>query len=404
MKGVNIYPELGTKLRDNTAQIRIRIDLGNQRLATDPTGYKIPVEAWDKTNRKVSIRYPNANYINAIIENKLNRLMNYIIKREALKLPITKQVLISLIESGSTFDSFYEFATEILEKKRLKDGLPYSVDSKRRYRDEILRMKQFRESLSFNQITVQFLEEYECWLITGYKKKDGSSLEKNSRWKALAFIRMVYNEALRAEVILPDHNPFRNFKVGSFETNTDKIKYLELQHLDLIEKYLTNTPGLAEMTMNVGWRFLFMCVSGMRISDAMQLDRSFVTSSGDLEYIPYKTRRHGNKATVPISNERQRRYLNETLNRTLPQTEQKNFRTTFNIHLKLIAAGCGLQHMNLTSHAGRHTMGSFLVDANVDTRPAMAMLGLKSDETLKTYAHLKADKLRSEAAKLGNVM
>lgn len=404
MRGINIYPELGTKLRDNTCPIRIRIDLNHKHIGTDLLGYKVPFTAWDKNNRRVKESEPGAEYLNVIIQNTITRHMNFILKREALKLPLNKEVLHNYLESGDMFNDFYQFADDLIEKKRLKDGLPYSVDSKRRYRDEILRLKQFRESLSFNQITVQFLEEYECWLITGYKKKDGSSLEKNSRWKALAFIRMVYNEALRAEVILPDHNPFRNFKVGSFEINTEKIKYLELQHVELIEKYLKETSDLPELTLNIGWRFLFMCVSGLRISDAMQLDKSFLTTSGDLEFIPHKTRRHGNKATVPISNERQRRYLHETLNRPLPKTEQKSFRTTFNIHLKLIAAGCGLQHMSLTSHAGRHTMGSFLVDANVETRPAMAILGLKSDETLKTYAHLKADKLRSEAAKLGNVM
>lgn len=56
------------------------------------------------------------------------------------------------------------------------------------------------------------------------------------------------------------------------------------------------------------------------------------------------------------------------------------------------------------NHVGRHTMGGFIVDANIETRPAMAMLGLKSAKTLLTYEHLKQDKLKNEADKLGGVM
>jgi len=37
-------------------------------------------------------------------------------------------------------------------------------------------------------------------------------------------------------------------------------------------------------------------------------------------------------------------------------------------------------------------------------RPAMAILGLKSAKTLLTYEHLKEEKLKTEALKLGNVM
>lgn len=94
----------------------------------------------------------------------------------------------------------------------------------------------------------------------------------------------------------------------------------------------------------------------------------------------------------------------DTLQRPLPGTDPKSFRTTFNIHLKIIAAAVGIHDVNLTSHVGRHTMGGFLVDANIETRPAMAILGLKSAKTLLTYEHLKEEKLKTESLKLGNVM
>jgi hypothetical protein len=49
-------------------------------------------------------------------------------------------------------------------------------------------------------------------------------------------------------------------------------------------------------------------------------------------------------------------------------------------------------------------MGSFLVDAGIETKAAMAILGVKSDRVIKGYMHLKESKLKSEANKLGGVM
>lgn len=39
----------------------------------------------------------------------------------------------------------------------------------------------------------------------------------------------------------------------------------------------------------------------------------------------------------------------------------------------------------LTSYVGRRTMGSFLVDANVDKKAAMAMLGVKKEAVVDLF-------------------
>ena len=118
---------------------------------------------------------------------------------------------------------------------------------------------------------------------------------------------------------------------------------------------------------------------------------------------PHKTRRHDNTATIPMSTDRQKRYLQTTLQNGFDNTvNPKSFRTTFNDHLKILAAMSGI-NINLTSHVGRHTMGGFIVDAGIEDKPAMAMLGIKSTKVIKTYLHLKNDKLKSEADKLKNV-
>ena len=145
-----------------------------------------------------------------------------------------------------------------------------------------------------------------------------------------------------------------------------------------------------------------MCVIGRRIRDAMQLDEGYFDDAGNLRFTPYKTRRHNNVAQIPIVSDRQKRYLKKTMELPLPKKDHKSFRTVFNEHLKVLAAHAGIS-INLTSHVGRHTMGSFMVDADIQTEASMAMLGVKSEKTIKIYRHLKQTKLMMEANKMKNV-
>lgn len=404
MEAVNIYPEL-IKWKPNKqglVPIAIRFDYKRQRVAYDQISHRIHPDDWNAAEKKVKSSFKQHVLLNQLIGNRLNKHRNYFLKRDTFNLPITKE-LIKMYVSGGNLESFCDYAEKLIENKKLKDGQGYSEDTKRRYRDEIKRLTKYQEEITFKDITEKFLKSYKLWLQNDYKKKDGKPLNKNSIWKALSFMQMVYNEAIDDEIILPDDNPFKKFEVGTYEEHPDKIKYLEVNEVEALEQILiSHTNNMEDLTIRVGWRFLSMCVSGLRISDAMMLNDMFFNDVGDLELTPHKTRRYGNTAQIPIVSERQRRYLQRTISLPLPPTDPKSFRTTFNIHLKILCAAAGIA--SFTSHAGRHTMGSLLVDANVEDKAAMRILGVKSNNVIKTYMHLKQSKLRSEASKLANII
>lgn len=409
MEVINIYPEFQKQRinKQGLAPIIIRFDFNRNRIGSDPIGHKVKPEFWDPKSKRVisqvgKQKYFNAGLINSILETTLSRHKNFILKRQAFGLPLTKDIIQQYLRSSSSYENFYDFAEKVIAEKTLKDGKCYSEDTKRRYKDEIKRMKQFKPELFFNNITVAFLTSYKLWMQNTFEKRNGGKLEKNSIWKALGFIRLVYNEAIASEIILAEGNPFKTFKVGSFEQDLAKVKYLELAEVEKLENLLLNDPSVPELTQKVGWRFLSMCVSGMRISDAMLLDDYMFNDKGDLAFTPHKTRRHENTAKIAINTERQKRYFEKTLTHKFRNMDAKSFRSTFNIHLKILAAKLGLQ-INLTSHVGRHTMGGFLVDGGVEDKAAMAMLGIKSNKVIRGYMHLKESKFIEEANKLKNV-
>lgn len=259
-------------------------------------------------------------------------------------------------------------------------------------------MQQFKSSITFKDITPDFLERYKRWMQD--IEIDGAKLHANSIWKALATVRMFWHVAIKEQIIPESNNPFKVFKVGRYKRELKKIKYLKLAEIDAIETVLLSKP-LDVVTLQVGWRFLFMCVSGLRISDARLLTDQFL--KGDMiEFTPYKTRRSDNAAQVPMINERQQRYLQRTLSYPLPEKPLNDLRDLFNAELRLLVQLAGItQHV--TSHFARHTMGSFLVDSSIDTKVAKQILGVKTDEVMNTYMHLKDSKILSEGKKLDGV-
>lgn len=405
METINIYAAINSQRVDGSgyASINIKVDVNSNHYGNENIGHKVKLEDWDPVTRTVKPSNPNYVYINSLISNKKNQIQGFIVKRQALGLPITKDVIKQVLKTKSIFPSFYKFAEELIDNKKFKDGTGYSEGTKGRYRTEIKRLKHFSPTLDFHQITVDFLEKYEYWMYNVYLKKDGSKMHKNGIWKALGFVRLIFNEAVSNGEYICDNNPFTKFDVGGYVTDMEKIKFLEINEIDKIERELLKNVNLSETTLAVGWRFLAMCVTGMRISDAKNFDDMFINENNELEYVPHKTRRHQNTARLPLTSPRQARYINETLKRPLPDLQLDSYRKMFNDHLKIIAAAAHIT-THITSHVGRHTMGGIIVDAGIEREPAKKILGIKSDKTLEVYKHLKADKLKKEADKLRNII
>ncbi len=327
MEAVNIYAEI-LKWKANKqglVPVAIRIDLAGKRVATKSIPHRIDPVHWDPVKRRVLAANPDHALLNQILESQIQQYRTFVVRRQAFNLPVTAELLKLLADKGSGADDFYTIAEDVLETKRLKDGLGYDTETKRRYRDEIKRLQLYRAQLAMEQMTPEFLRQYRTWLQTTYRKKDKQLLSKNGIWNAFKFIRMVWNEAIERQLVLPEQNPFRAFKFDGYEQDTSKIKWLELDDLDRLERVLQTDRHLQQLTVGIGWRFLAMCVCGMRISDAMAFDEAFFNDAGDLEFRPHKTRRHNNRAQIPVVGDRQRKYFEQALAHPLPKTDYRAF-------------------------------------------------------------------------------
>lgn len=402
MASISIIPQLKKKANSKTGTIIIRGFFNRVPVKALSTGYQVRQDHWDQQNRRVKDSAPNAALINICLQNKLQQIQGELLKKEMASQQIDGTTLAMLISGGSNID-FIDYCRQVINERKLKDGNGYDQSTKNRYLSEVKRLQQYLPKITFKEITAPWLTQYREWLQNSDSKNGTGKIHSNSIWKALSFVRMVWHEAVQQKIISSAGDPFKNFRVGKYKRVIEKIKYLKIDQIDAIEKMLIERESFLDLlTLQIGWRFLFMCVTGLRISDAWQLSDIIIKGSFLMEFSPHKTRRSGNRAQVPIANERQQRYLQKTLQFSFPKKSMSYTLFLFNRELRIIAQLAGI-NMHITSHVGRHSMGSFLVDGSIDSKAAQVILGVKSDEVMKTYLHLKETKLLSEASKLDAV-
>ena len=200
----------------------LAVTLNNKIIAREKMHKRVRLNDWDEKAQRT--REDEA--LNLLIEKRINELKQEFTRRQLLNEALTETLIKKIVDGEAYGGSFYEFAEHIISTKKLKDGLPYDNDTKRRYRNETDRMQLFRKDLQVHQVTFEFLTKYKEWMQFTYVKADGKKLHKNSIWKALSFIRMICNDAIKAGLMPAEIYPFRDFDIGTCETDISKIKYL----------------------------------------------------------------------------------------------------------------------------------------------------------------------------------
>lgn len=142
---------------------------------------------------------------------------------------IEREVMVrrGLIESKGDFIPFFKKSMESVTNKGYKATYEYTLDN-------IQEWKENYEALSFKDITVSWLNEFDEWLRA--KKK----LSQNTRCIIIKNIRTVINRAIDEE--LTTNYPFRRFKIRSEETPKRDLPVEELRRLfnypvDNFQKY-----------------------------------------------------------------------------------------------------------------------------------------------------------------------
>jgi site-specific recombinase XerD len=178
-----------------------------------------------------------------------------------------------------------------------------------------------------------------------------------------------------------------------------RIYLTEAELKALFELYDSETiPGHLHRTLR---HFLFMCLTGIRISDFLRLKHENIQENV-LKFVPHKT------------NVRKRRELHVPLIvKALDLIDDEDSRTCFvfnaiseqkmNVQLKDIAPLAEI-NKDITNHSARHTFATLFLEKTSDVATLQKLLGHSNIRETMIYVHIGTAKINNQMASFDKLL
>lgn len=246
-------------------------------------------------------------------------------------------------------------------------------------------VKYSGKTLSFSQLTTDWLEGFKKYLHRDAISRTGQKLSRNSHYSYFNKVVAALNLATK-ERFLPE-NP-ATF-VQRFKEPESQREFLTLEELRKLVKTDCDNPVLKQA-------FLFSALTGLRWSDLHKLTWSevqFTDAHG--WWIRFTQKKTQAVETLPISNQA-RDLLGDRGNSTEPVFAKLKYGTAKNLKLALWMLRAGITK-KITFHCARHTYATLQLTFGVDIYTVSKLLGHRNISTTTIYAKV-IDQKKIEAA------
>jgi integrase len=397
------------KLSKSTNEAPVCLRITKNRQITYKTLVHVNPQYWDKKNQCVRKQHPNADDLNMQITN-----CRTAIEKEVYLLGLTDNVVsISTIRNKITnttsFDLF-EYADKYL--LQLENKGQYATYKKTKSIIWKLRNYLKSETLPIGRITVEFLKQYENYLINDLGNHQNTA---TVNMKSIAkLIRDIYQNYNLNEA----DNPFRKIKFKRVQTERT---FLEVEEVIKITKMKLRIRNPLYYARDL---FLFECYSGIRISDILTLKWKNVIDN-EIKIIMRKTKK---ELTIPQNDmiktilDKRRNILNEegkqipldsyVFNILKVDVDEISAQDALNAvssataiinkQLKQIAKRAGI-NKNISTHTARHTFATMLVSNDIQLLVIRDLLGHSDVRVTQIYTKVISDKKQEAINSLNNL-
>lgn len=247
-------------------------------------------------------------------------------------------------------------------------------------------------TLTFNDVTIDFVKDFQKYLHTEAKAKSGAPLAQNTKHtyynKFKACLNAAFAEGYLNEDIVS--------KVKSIPMGETQREYLSIDELQALSKTECKTPVLKSA-------FIFSCLSGIRWSDINKMKWSEIRDEGKDE--------DGNEIHKLVFSQKKTNgveylYLSKQARELLGKRKAENDRVFVNLHYSaqmnlILLRWCMFAGItkHITFHSARHTNAVLLLENGADIYTVSKRLGHKEIRTTEIYAKI-IDKKMKEAATL----
>lgn len=266
------------------APIHFRI-IKNRIASYIASGIKIPPRQWDEKKNQIKSTFRNSSRLNSYLSNKFTEIQDTVLQHETTSKSLTSKNLKEKV-FGKKPSDFYSFADEVVEQYR-KEG---RIGTYHKNKAVISKLRGYRPALTFYDITPEFLVKYEQYL----KNEQGNMV--NTVNKDMKFIRKVFNDAIRSDIIEFEATPFRKYQMKLEKTERG---YLTEDELSRIEQCKIATGTRLELSRDM---LVFASYTGgLRVSDMVQLK----WSDFDNTYLRVTTKKTGTQISIKLTNKGQ---------------------------------------------------------------------------------------------------
>ncbi len=387
---IKIYQRKDYQKNDNSNSIFLRLTI-----ARKPKSYNlhisVPDSQWDEKTSNVKKNNPDYIKYNKMIQNAVKRAGDIVLMYNLENKQLTfndfeKQFLLNFSENGK-FNNYKISVYDFWENEiKIKKG-NLSNETIRSYECQLSKLKEFRKKLTFDEITHNFLKEYEKHL----KEERGNN--KNTIKNSMKTIRAIVKSAINNKIT--NNYPFESYKIGVIKGDRVALNINELKSLEKL--YYENT--LNSQLKNTLRCFLFCCYTALRYGDLKTL-----------KYIHLKDDhivKEMNKTKICIEIP-----LNDKAKKIIPNLDQEHFinqkvfkvfcNQKFNEYLKEIMKIVEIDK-SISFHCARHTFATIALTIGIPLPVIQNILGHTDIKTTQIYIKVENELKMNEMAKFNNI-
>lgn len=368
---VKLLLKKNKKNAQNQHPIYIRITI-DRKTSFISTGYYIHKDLWEQRTESVKNTHPLSKEINTDITNKKKQVLEGFINASVRGKTISAREVKNHAGVNDIF-KFYDKVVGELDSKR-------APGTKENWRKHLLKLEEYAgaRALNFEEITSDYLTEFEKWLRVNIKKRGENS--DNYIHAIMKTIRRMFNEAKGRGII--SVYPFDGYELPE-STPGDK-DHLTIPELNKWEQGINSLPD--DLIEPAVW-FLFGCYTGLRISDWFLFDFKKRVHS---DYVRLRAKKNGEWIVVPLY-KRLKRILKLAEKTGLTQPEP-----VLNKRFKEVAKILKIDKY-ISSHCGRKSFAvTICLERGVSSETAAELMGITLDTFVSSYSKVTGLKIKKE--------
>ncbi len=379
--GLLFYIRRDKTNKKGEAPVFMRLTINGERADASIKRFIEP-HAWNSAKGKANEKSRGGKDLNLYLDAISANILRIQRDLELDKKEVSAQIILNryLGKEQSDRHTLMEVFHAHNKKCRALIGINFAPDTVLRYEtclrltEEFMRNTYKKEDCYLDEVTKQFVEEFEFYLKTVRK------CCHNTTTKYLANFKKIVRIALANGWMKKD--PFAQIR---FHLDEVEREFLEKQELKALLSKKISIPRLAQIRDI----FCFCCFTGLAFSDVKQLkSEHLVTDINGMVWIRKTRQKTKNMCNIPLLDEANKildRYKDHPYCQTqgvlLPVCSNQKM----NMYLKELADICGIRK-NLSTHCARHTFATLTLASGATIDNVAKMLGHANVNMTRHYA------------------